>query len=96
MEPRATRVRLRVTPAARQSAIVGRHGDAWKVRVSAPADRGRANAALVELLAGSLGVPRPSVCVVAGTSSRDKVVELTGLTLAEAERRLAAAGKETE
>jgi uncharacterized protein (TIGR00251 family) len=74
--------------------VVGRHGDAWKVRVAAPPERGRANAEVLDLLARSLDVPLPDVRVVAGETSRDKVVELTGLTLDEAERRLDAAGRE--
>lgn len=95
MEPRAVRLRLRVSPGARHAAVVGRHGDAWKIRVTAPPERGRANEDVVELLAGSLGIVRPAVRLVAGRSSRDKVVELAGITLEEAERRLEAAGKET-
>jgi len=74
--------------------VIGRYGDAWKVRVTAPPERGRANSDVVGLIADSLGVLRPDVRVVAGASSRDKVVELSGMTLEEAERRLAAAGKE--
>ncbi len=94
MEPRTTRLRLRVSPGVGRSAVVGRYGDAWKVRVSAPPEKGRANDALLELLAGSLGVSPPDVRLISGFASRDKVVELSGLTPAEAERRLAAAGKE--
>lgn len=95
MEPRAVRLRLRVTPGAPRPAVVGKHGDAWKVRVVATPERGRANAEVVDLLARSLRLPRPGVRLVGGETSRDKVVELSGLTLAEAERRLAAAGKES-
>lgn len=94
MEPRVARLRLRVAPGARRSRVVGRHGDAWKVRVTAPPERGRANEEVVELLARSLDVARPDVRVVAGVTSRDKVVELSGLTLDEVERRLTAAGEE--
>jgi hypothetical protein len=94
VEPRVVRLRLRVAPGARRSAVVGRHGDAWKVRVAAPPERGRANDEVLDLLAHSLQLPRPDVRVVAGATSRDKVVELSGLTRDEAERRLAAAGKE--
>jgi uncharacterized protein len=72
--------------------VVGRHGDAWKVRVAAPPERGRANDAVVGVIAQALGVDRRDVRLVGGASGRDKVVELTGLTLDEAERRLAAAG----
>jgi uncharacterized protein (TIGR00251 family) len=90
------RLRLRVMPGSARAAVVGRYGDAWKVRVAAPAERGRANEAVVSLLAESLGVRTPDVRVVAGLTARDKVVELSGVTLEEAERRLRAAGKESQ
>jgi uncharacterized protein (TIGR00251 family) len=93
MEPRSVRLNLRVSPSARKSAVVGRHGDSWKLRVAAPAERGRANASVIELLAESLDVRRPDVRIVGGAVSRDKVVEVVGLTLEEAERRLLIAQK---
>lgn len=95
MEPHTIRLRLRVSPGAGRAAVVGRYGNAWKVRVTAPPERGRANVDVVQLIADSIGVQRPDVRLVAGASSRDKVVELSGITLEEAERRLEAAGKET-
>ena len=79
-------LRLRVQPGARRDAVVGRHGDALKVAVAAPADRGRANEAVLDLVAGVLGVGRPAVELVAGASSRTKRVAVRGLT-AEAARR---------
>jgi uncharacterized protein len=85
----ATRLRLRVVPGARDSGVVGRHGEAWKVRVKAPPERGRANDAAVRLLAETLRIAPESVTLVAGHGSRDKVVEVAGLDRAEAERRLA-------
>jgi uncharacterized protein (TIGR00251 family) len=84
----ATRLRLRVAPGAARSGVVGRHGDAWKVRVTAAADRGQANAEVLRLLASALGVPRRSLSLVAGHASRDKVVQLDGLASDEAELRL--------
>ena len=90
MEPRTTRLRLRVSPGADRSEVVGRHGDAWRIRVVAAPERGKANASVVELLAGTLGLARRAVRVVAGEASRNKVVEVDGLTFDEAERRLAA------
>jgi uncharacterized protein (TIGR00251 family) len=88
MTERTTRLRLRVSPGAARTELAGRHGDGWKVRVSAPPERGRANDAVVGLLAERLGLPRTAVSVVAGDASRDKIVELRGLDSAEAERRL--------
>jgi hypothetical protein len=86
-----TRLRLRVTPSARTAAIVGRHGDAWKVRVTAAAERGRANDAVLQLLAETLRVPLTDLTLVWGHTSREKTVELTGMATALAERRLASA-----
>ena len=91
MEPRPTRLHLRVSAGAGRSAVVGRHGNAWKLRVTAAPERGRANASVVELLAASLNLRRPDVRIVSGATSRDKVVELVGLTHEEVERRLTAA-----
>jgi uncharacterized protein (TIGR00251 family) len=91
----ATRLRLRVAPGSARTAVVGRHGEAWKVRVAAPAEDGRANAAVVRLLAATLAVPRNAVRVVSGHGSRDKIVELAGIGPSVTERRLtSAAGKE--
>jgi uncharacterized protein YggU (UPF0235/DUF167 family) len=81
-----------VAPGAARPGVVGRHGDAWKVRVAAAPERGRANEAVLELLAEALAVPRASVTLVSGSASRDKIVELSGIPPDEVERRLATAG----
>ena len=87
MAGRSTRLRLRVSPGARTKSI-NRHGDGWKVRVAAVPERGKANDALIEFLAQRLELPQESIELVSGHSSRDKIVELTGIERAEAERRL--------
>lgn len=69
--------------------MVGRHGDGWKLRVVAAPERGRANREVLEVMATVLDVPRASVRLVAGASSRDKVVVVEGLDNDEADRRLA-------
>lgn len=86
-----TRLRLRVSPGAGRAAIVGRYGEGWKIRVTAPPEGGRANAAVLRLLAEALAVPRDSLTLVSGHSGRDKIVELAGLGPALAEHRLASA-----
>ena len=68
---------------------MGRYGEGWKLRVTAPPERGRANDAALRLVAERLGVDTAAVRLVAGHGSRDKVVEVTGIAPAEAERRLA-------
>jgi len=61
-------------PGAKTSAIAGIHGEALKIRLTARPTEGRANEALVALLAGALDVPKSSVRVVKGSSSRHKTV----------------------
>ena len=78
-----------MVPGSGKAGVLGRYGDAWKLRVAAPAERGKANDATVELLSRTLGVASSDVRLVGGHTTRDKTVEVTGLTAAEAERRLA-------
>jgi uncharacterized protein (TIGR00251 family) len=73
-------------PGAGRSAIVGRHGDALKVRVAAPPDGGRANAALTTLLATTLGLADDGVALTAGDHSRTKRFRITGIEPADFER----------
>ena len=89
MSAASTRLKLRVSPGARRPGFAGRHGDAWKVRVAEPPEDGRANEAVLRLLAETLDVPRASVVLVSGHSSRDKVVTLDGLEQSQTERLLA-------
>ena len=86
-----TRLRLHVVPRATKEGVIGRYGDGWKVRVAAAPDRGQANAALVEILAAVLRVRPRDVRVVSGHASRDKIVEVAGVGLADSEARLASA-----
>ncbi len=91
MGTRPIRLQFRVSPGAGRSVVIGRHGDAWKIRVAAVPERGRANAGVVDLLAASLAIERPGIRIVSGATSRNKIVELDGLTVEEAEQRLTAA-----
>ena len=68
--------------------MAGWLGDTLKVRVTAPAERGKANAAIETVIAEALDIPRASARVVAGKTSPRKVVEITGLSETEVYRRL--------
>lgn len=83
-----TRLRVRVVPGARRSSVVGRHGAGWKVRVAAAPERGRANDAVVGLLASTLAVPRAQVTLLSGGGSRDKTFVVRGLEAEEVDARL--------
>ena len=89
-----TRLRLRVVPGAARSGVTGRHGEAWKLRVAQAPERGKANSAVLDLLSEALRVPRKQLELVRGDTARDKVVTVTGLSLEEAEHRLALAAEQ--
>jgi uncharacterized protein (TIGR00251 family) len=72
-------VALRVVPNASKTEVVGRHGDALKVKVASPALEGKANAAILEFIAKTAGVPVRMAVLVAGAKSRDKVVKVEGM-----------------
>ncbi len=71
---------LHVQPGAKKTAVAGVHGDALRIRVAAPPAGGRANAELIDFLAGALGVPRRSLQLVKGAASRRKSVRLDHAT----------------
>lgn len=73
------RISVRLTPRGGRDAIDGWDGDVLRVRVSAAPVDGKANDALVRLLAKALGVAPSRVTLVAGAQARMKVVEVAGL-----------------
>ncbi len=80
---------VKVHPRAKKNTIAGEVGDALKISLTTPPIEGRANKACIELLAETLNVPRSSVTIAAGQSSRNKVVRVAGLTLEQVRERLA-------
>jgi uncharacterized protein YggU (UPF0235/DUF167 family) len=77
-----------VIPRAKKSMVEGVRAGALLVRLAAPPVEGAANAALIELLAGALGVPRRAVALLSGDRSRDKRIVVAGITASDARRRL--------
>lgn len=79
-------LRVMAHPGAGRASVVGIHGDALKVRVSAPPVGGRANQAVVEMVAELFGVKETAVKVVAGETSRNKRLEIAGISPDDAHR----------
>ena len=73
---------VRVVPRGRRDEIVGLHGDALKLRLVAPPEKGKANRALCKFLAGQLGVAASDVEILSGRSSRQKRVRVRGTSAA--------------
>ena len=82
---------VRVVPRASRTGLDGRHGDALRVRLTAPPVEGAANAALIGFLASQLGLPKSAITLVSGATARQKVVHVQGLTPAEVRTRLGVA-----
>lgn len=79
---------VRVHPRAKKDAVTGTHGDALKLSLTAPPVEGRANDAVVEFFAQLLRLPRSSITIAAGQTSRNKVVRITGITADALRQRL--------
>lgn len=80
---------VKVHPRARKNAITGAVGDALKLALTAPPVEGRANQAVIEFFADLFAIPRASVTIASGETSRNKVVRVAGLSRAAVEQRLA-------
>ena len=79
---------IKVHPRARKNAITGELGGALKLSLTAPPVEGRANEACIEFLANLLKVPRSSVTIASGQSSRRKVIRVSGVSADEVQKRL--------
>jgi uncharacterized protein (TIGR00251 family) len=79
----AVRFAVRVTPRASRAAITGVHAGALKVSLTAPPVEGAANAALIELLADALDVPKRAVRIEHGDHNRQKTISIEGITAAQ-------------
>lgn len=81
-------IRVFCQPGAARTEVAGVHGDALKVKVSAPAAAGKANAALLRFLASQLKIPPRNLELVAGHSSRNKRIAIKGLGRTQVMERL--------
>ncbi|MEO7361335.1 MAG: DUF167 domain-containing protein [Gemmatimonadaceae bacterium] len=84
------RLAVHVQPGAKRSSVVGAHGDALKITISAPPVDGKANDAICSFVASLLGVPARSVTVAAGVTSRRKVLAISDVRFADVEAAVAA------
>lgn len=84
----SVRLQLKVIPKASKNEIAGWIGDALKVRVTAPPERGKANEAVLKTVAFVLRLPRENVRLVSGETHARKVIEVEGLSETELHARL--------
>ena len=81
-------LQVHVVPNAKSDSVVGEYGGAVKIKLRAPAVEGEANAALVRFLAEQLKLPRRTIVLRRGQKSRDKVVQIHGLSEEDVRSRL--------
>ncbi|MGD8386123.1 MAG: DUF167 family protein [Desulfobacteraceae bacterium] len=82
------RIHARLTPRSSKDSILGKEDGVYRIKVKAPPLEGRANKALIALLAKALRVPKRDVEISSGEKSRDKTLLIRGLTPKEVEERL--------
>jgi hypothetical protein len=70
---------IKARAAGKKNAIVGEHGGALRVSVTAPAERGKANAAIIDLLADLLAVRKSDLQIIRGATSSEKLVRVVGV-----------------
>jgi hypothetical protein len=71
-------LRIKAVPGASRDQVAGQLGNRLKIRISAPPEGGKANAAIIRLLATALGVKRADITLVSGASNAEKVFRITG------------------
>lgn len=86
--PEGVLLPVHAQPGARRARIVGEHGGRLKIAVSQPAEKGRANAAIVEFLAAELGVNRSRITIRAGETSPRKTLQIAGITVDDVQQWL--------
>lgn len=86
--PGGVRIHFHVQPGASNSEVAGLHGDRIRLRIQSPPVDGRANAAVIAWVAERFEVPRRDVKLVRGEKSREKTVEVRGVTVSAAHAAL--------
>ena len=81
-------VSIKVVPGARKNRIAGKYGDAIKIQVSAPPEQGKANLAVIAVVAEALGLKPQQVRILRGHTQSRKVIEIDGIDAAEINNRL--------
>ena len=82
------KISVRVIPNAPRNQVVGQAEGIWKIKVSAPPEKGKANKELLEFLARKLGLKRAYIVLEKGETARNKIVSFSGISRQELERLL--------
>ncbi len=75
------RIRIKVSPGASRTKVIGLYGNALKVSLNAPPEKGKANQALIKLMEKVLGVPKQQISIITGQTSKQKVIEIKNIDI---------------
>ncbi len=89
-------IKITVSPKATKTIVAGTYTDSIKISVAAPPKEGKANAELISYIAKTLGIPKASVTIKKGASSKRKVVEIDGMTTGKATEMLMSQQKRSQ
>jgi len=79
----SSRISIRLAPKSSRDKVLGPHGDAIKIAITAPPVDGKANAHLIKFLSKRLKIAKSAISIVSGELCRDKVLQIDGLNEAE-------------
>lgn len=82
------RLKVKVVPGSSQSEVSGWLGDVLKVRVAAQPEKGKANSAVLAVLADRLGLSKKCLNIISGKTSEQKIIEIEGMSIAQVKRKL--------
>jgi uncharacterized protein len=83
-----TKVPLKVLPHASRNEIMGLKNGIWRIKIAAPADRGKANKELIDFISHTLGLKKEAVTILKGHTSHDKLISVEGLSETEIRQKL--------
>jgi uncharacterized protein (TIGR00251 family) len=92
--PDGVLLKLKALPRSSRCEIIGPHGGALKIKITAPPLEGRANEEIIEFLADTLGIKKNQVTIVSGHASRQKTVAITGCNRQELELHVSTTKKQ--
>jgi uncharacterized protein (TIGR00251 family) len=90
MEENSALIKIKVQPNGGQNRIVGTVNEAWKIKIAAPPEKGKANKELIKFLSEVLQLKKEQIVLIGGETSHNKVLKLAGLNKAEVDRLLGA------
>ena len=74
-------VLIKVQPNSKENAIVGKYGKRLKISVTSPPEKGKANKAVIKLMATVLGIKTSQINIVSGQTTREKKIHIIGMSL---------------